>query len=195
MQNANLPPRHRMVKQASIVALAVMLLVLFFGALGNGAAPAYAERPLQVDTAYPDQGTEPPPGDSYPVETLPAGGEGGQATFAPTTGTTLLPTVTPTTTATLPPNLIQTENAEMGEGNVTPPPSETPGPTITTYVSATPTLGTAQPTRTPIARNKSESKVNWGLFWIGFSLPVLSACGLVLYLLDQRPDFFRPKKK
>jgi len=39
-------------------------------------------------------------------------------------------------------------------------------------------------------------RVDWGYFWIGFAIPILAGSGLVLYLLDRRPDLFRlrPKK-
>ncbi len=101
------------------------------------------------------------------------------------------PTATVGPTSTLAPDVLATENAEMGDSQVTPPGSETPGPSMTPYQTTTGTQ-----TVLPSAKSTANTKdgglvVDWGLFWIGFSIPVLVACGGILYLLDRRPDLFR----
>lgn len=216
MHNPFSPPKSRLSRQAGAAALMIVLLALLSGAWMGKTAPARAERLYQDPTAYPGEETLPPVasptlGGEYPADTPPPNisatpsptldpsqpTQPTQATqttpFAP--DDTPQPAMSVTSMATDGPNTFLTEDAEMGAGNVTPPPSETPGPTITAYRSATPKTATARPARTAIARRANDDKVNWGLFWIGFSIPVLSACGVVLYLLDQRPDLFRPRKK
>lgn len=170
----------------SIVMAVILPGIAVSMVLGGGAGPAHAERLYQEPTAYPAYPTAgyPVVTDTAPVFPTPTLETGQPSPF---------PTLTLTLTATIPPNTLLTENAEMQGGKVTPPASETPGPTITAYASPTPTLETPLPVAA--AAPKSGSRLNWGLFWLGFSLPVLAACGWVLYLLDRRPDLFRPRSK
>lgn len=128
---------------------------------------------LQPDETESPEGTEPPDATDFP-----------DASPQPTA------TIGPTLTS--PPDVLATENAEMGDSQVTPPGSETPGPTLTPYITLTGTQ-TVLPSAVSPASQKGAGglSINWGLFWIGFSIPVLVACGGVLYLLDRRPELFR----
>jgi hypothetical protein len=187
--------RHRFFLRAGIAAaVAVMLLLLaaWSSRVGNGvqaAGAAGAVLAFQDGTEYPYDNipteTLEDPGDLYPFEETEIPFEG-ETPFA-----TDQPLVTPTTTATLPPNAFLTENAEISGGQVTPPPSATPGPTITVYISPTAPTRTPRPTGIPAGGAGGDGPVDWGYFSLGFAVPVVAACGFVLYLLDRRPDLFR----
>lgn len=184
-------PRLRLILRAGAVMLVTVLLVFIAGTLFRGGpAPASAARSWQE--GYPVDTVEAPTDDfAYPVMTNTPFVF--QTPTARVPGATQAPTLTffVNATETQPPNVFLTENAELSEGMVTPLASETSGPTITPYNTATLTRVTPQPTRAPVIAQSSGPEIDWGLFWIGFSLPVLSACGVVLYLLDRRPDLFR----
>ncbi len=101
-------------------------------------------------------------------------------------------TPTITLTPTLPPNVFRTEDSEINGAKTTPMVTETPGPSATVYDTPTLTETSTPPEATQVViPKKGEPNVDWGLFWIGFSLPVLGGCGVVLYLLDRRPDIFK----
>jgi hypothetical protein len=166
---------------------------------GVGGLPADAPRPAQQATSYPAGGDvtdTPESGGAYPAGTNApeeTATEGPSPVFTATAAVTAGPTATPTITGTPPPNVFQTENSEMGGSLVTPPASETPGPTLTAVYTATALSGTAQPTQVASAGTTGGSGfvVDWGLFWVGFSIPILFGCGMVLYLLDRKPSLFR----
>ncbi len=177
-----------------ICALACLagLLVFLFGFAGRGyvrAAPA-----PQETSAYPYDF----PTDIFTPESTDQG-YGAPATDTPGNETPAAPVTataagTPTQTSTLPPDLFRTEDAQMNNAQTTQQVTETPGATFTPY--DTPTVLKTQPQRTltPVVKKKEGFTPDWGMFWIGFSLPVLGACGVVLYLLDRRPDLFKRKK-
>ncbi len=106
-------------------------------------------------------------------------------------------TATPEDTFTPEVDLFGTEDAQMQGAFSTQAASATPFPSITPINTQT---QPAQATITPIPANlvnegKSGFRLNWGYFWIGFAIPVLAACGAILYLLDRRPDLFTPRPK
>jgi len=132
------------------------------------------------DVGYDAPATETPPGNPTPTENaFPS------------------PTAEPTDilTSTLPPDVFRTEDSEINNAITTPVITEAAGPTITPYYTAT---ATRTPLRTPGALAAVEKKggfsPDWGLFWIGFSIPVLGACGVVLYLLDRQPGLFKRRR-
>lgn len=101
--------------------------------------------------------------------------------------------VTVTLTATLPPNVFRTEDSEINGAQATPALTETPGPTITNYVTGSVTATQLTPTRAVLKKSGPGFQIDWGMFWIGFSVPVLFASGVVLYFIDRRPDLFAQK--
>lgn len=129
---------------------------------------------------------------SYPIETEIPSDQPPESTNTP--DLVISPTLTPTPGAspTPVPDVFGTEDAQMGDSLVTPPSSPTPGSSITPV--NTPTM-MFTPTGTVVAMLENRSRkegfqVDWGFFMIGFVIPVLVGCGLVLYLLDRRPDLF-----
>lgn len=162
-----------------------------------GGQPAFqgTDYPVGGETATAESGDATPTTSGYvpPEERTPGTPTSEASTPNPTsraasaTPPTILPN-TATASATLPPNVFLTENAEMNGALGTPPPSETPGPTRTSAPSQT---LAATPTPRAAAAGKGGLEVDWGLFWVGFSLPVLIGCGVVLYLLDHKPGLFR----
>jgi len=188
----------RNVLRAGIVAIVAVMLILLLSASFGGTLPARAAPAAQDGTDYPiDDETLTLDGfdDDYPNETdipfedeTPFDFETFEAIETPG-----VPTITLTPTGTLAPNTFLTESAEMSGGQITPPPSETPGPTITAFQTPTAATATPRSTRAP-ASSDSGGIVDWGFFSLGFAVPVMAACGLVLYLLDRRPELFRPRK-
>lgn len=183
------------------IAAAILLMLIFLSGASLGAAlPVVAAPAAQDGTDYPfdfetevfdDFGD-----DEYPIETeIPFFEDETPFVFETPFDqvTPEAPTISATFTSTIPPNALLTESAEMGSGQVTPPPSETPGPTITAYLSPTAPTGTPQSTRS-VTSKSGGSRVDWGYFSLGFAVPVLIACGVILYLLDRRPDLFRPHR-
>jgi hypothetical protein len=156
----------------------VGLLIFVFGFPVRGyvrAAPAFQDTP-----GY-DVPTEDTPDLGYDVPaTETPFGEG-----SPTAERTM------TETSTLPPDVFRTEDSEMNNAQTTPLVTETPGPSITPYYTPTGMKTPSRSTSTPAVKKKGGFTPDWGMFWIGFSLPVLGACGVVLYLLDRRPDLFK----
>jgi len=101
-------------------------------------------------------------------------------------------TATETVTATIPPDVFRTEDSEINQSMTTPVVTETPEPTITKYVTPTVIKTQRQGTPTPpAAREKAGFSLDWGMFLAGFVLPVLAACGYILYLMDHRPELFK----
>ena len=179
-------PRHRRAIIFILIAgLAALVVVFLVTAPVSRVSAEGGLQPLLQDTP----GYEPPPtettgGGAYPA---PTSGNPSQATA--TVAGSPLPTSTPTLTPTLAPNMFKTENSEIDSARTTPALTETPAPSLTPYVSPTVTLTQTALAAAPL--QASSPPMNWGLFWMGFSLPVLAGCGLVLYLLDHRPDLFR----
>ena len=178
---------------AVIVGLVGLMPVLMYSApvrADSVAQPAFQE-------GYPGPGEETDifptddsgyPGPGEPDITLPPFIDPDETQTEPTD--LIEPTEEIGSTLTLAPDRLATENAEMGDSQVTPPGSETPAPSITPYVTGTQTV---LPSAVSPASTKGGGglNINWGLFWIGFSIPVLIACGGILYLLDRRPNLFR----
>jgi hypothetical protein len=155
----------------ALLLLSVAALVLFAlspvasARLGvQGAAPQQNETAYPPDSGegYPAEPTNPPdqgypnPEQPSPAPTLPTSSE---PTFAPLPSSTQNP-LTPSPTAGR--NLFGTEDSEMGNSQVTPPPSETPVPTPTLTPSITPSV-------TP---DVSGFHINNRLFSLGFLLPL-----------------------
>jgi len=184
----------------AVLAIWVILTVIAAGLLYY--APAVADsdvRPLPQDGYQPPEEITQEPSEDIgyqpPVED----------TLLPTLTLPVLPTVevetpfpsptpeTPMPTDTLAPDVLETEGAEMSDSQVTPPATETPGPTITPYITETATHAAAVLSEDTGGEKSGGLAIDWGLFWVGFSIPVLLACGGVLYLLDRRPDLFRQR--
>lgn len=194
-------PQFRRVLQffaiAGMVGIFLLVSVHFAGWHANANALA---QPAYQDDGYPpteDVPTEVVPTYGYPGEESPTAEAGTTSTAGgatATSGPTPTPANTMTVTATVR-NVFLTENAEMGASSVTPPASLTPLATGTIAPTHTNT-----PTRTPLstliaAASDEDQNLDWGLFWIGFSVPIIAACGVVLYLLDHRPELFSFKRK
>jgi hypothetical protein len=147
--------------------------------------------PVFQDDDYPAPDTE------VPYDDYPAPEDQSTETPFDTPPPPPAQTLTPTPTPTLAPDVFRTEDAEIGDSQVTPSTSETPGPTPTAINTPTPTVSyTATPEPTPVAVVEEESfRIDWGLFSIGFAIPVLIGCGIVLHYLDRRPDLFTPRRK
>ncbi len=205
-------PKLWLVARISAVAGLAGLLVFFFVVVPGGPTrPALANAPDYQ--GYPaGTVTVPPTEPGYPAgSTATSPAPAGSATPTPAPSSTqpsgpqpsstepaesLTPTVelTETLTPTMPPDVFRTEDSEMNSAKTTPLVTETPGPMVTAYVTPTETM-TPLPTSTTqaVIQKKDSFAIDWGLFWIGFSLPVLGGCGVVLYLLDRRPDIFKHK--
>jgi hypothetical protein len=170
-----------------------------FKAHAGSGSKALLLRPLQQQTDYPAQPTQVlyPALTGTTTQVTPETTEGYPASTPE--GPTLTATITntPTETATPAPNTFQTEDSEMSGSKVTPPAGESPSPTavLTATQSLTPTISASRTASLESAEKQDGFQVNWGMFWMGFALPVVAACGVVLYLLDRRPDLFRPKRK
>ena len=195
----------------SAVSLVVFALFFCFSALvsywpGAQTQGVHAQPPdqqlLLQDTPYPPPDpTEPfPPGyDAPPTNTVPAPAEA-TATFTATVPAQGAPAATQTPTATSAPvdqptqslttetPASQTQTAPAVNPSTTAEVRETVTPTSPADGTITPTSGTPGPDE-----EGSSTGMDWGLFWIGFSLPVLVACGVVLYLLDRNPRLFARK--
>lgn len=187
--------------RACALASLVGLLIFVFGLPDGGnvrAAPVFQDDPPgygtpgyegSIDTEAP---TPTDVGYDGPVDATPV--PDGSPFVNPTD---IEPTIeqTPTETSTLPADVFRTEDAEMRNALTTPQVTETGGPTITPYQTLTVTKRPPRSTLTSTAAKKKNGFTpDWGLFWIGFSIPVLGACGVVLYLLDRRPDLFKHGK-
>lgn len=173
----------------SAVAGVIILLVYVFGfAAGDHETAARGKGALLQDQGYGASTDDPGTDNGYnPAATDTPDGNSTQV------GSTPLPTSTLTSTATLAPDIRMTEDSEIDQSRTTPVATETPGPTITAYVTATrmKTPSRLTPTPIPLKNGKDGLAVNWGMFLFGFSLPILGACGYVLYLLDRRPELFK----
>ncbi len=191
-------PKDRWIIRMGVLAGLIGLAVLLACLLPGPAVQAKSnERPVyQDETSYPndiptDESVTPEITETLveteAVETLPEGTLVGLPTE------TEMPTAT--STATLAPNVFLTENSQMQGAQVTPVASETPGPTLTPYETPTVTKAASLGAATSSNKKSGGPQVDWGLFWIGFSLPVLVGCGFVLYLLDRRPNLFKPRSK
>ena len=183
--------------------LAGLLFLLVFGFRFADDGFVHASPALQETPGYDaptETGGQDDPGYDAPPTDTPSGSGSSTETASPTNDVpptaVPLPTEMPTVplTSTLPPDVFRTEDSEMNGALTTPAGTETPGPTMTPYHTPT---ATKTPPKSHLSARSGEKKggfiPNWGMFWIGFSLPVLGACGVVLYLLDRRPDLFRRK--
>jgi hypothetical protein len=173
---------------SAVLALLMTILFLFGAGLvaqaSSGSAPRGKLEQGATDYPYPEDFYD------YPVDTAEP----------------LLPTEvdltpggspTPLFSPTPPESKFATENAEMQDTIGTQYPSATTGPSITPADTQT-AQGTLTTTVVAAAAQDSENfglKIDWGFFWAGFAVPFLAACGVVLYLLDRRPELFRPRQK
>lgn len=183
-------PNNRRVKHVVFLAGLLALLVVFLILVPamRASADLHAQPVLQTTPGYEPPATQAPGGTAYPAPQNPT------PTGAVTLSGSPMPTATLTLTPTLAPNIFKTENSEMNGALVTPALTETQSPSLTPYLSPTLTLTqTTQPTSIPGKTGGSGFPMDWGMFWMGFSFPVIAGCGLVLYFLDHRPDFFRPR--
>lgn len=186
MRRAVISPKSGQAIISILIAGLAALVVVALLTLPVTRVSAEGDRqPLLQDTP----GYEPPPTDSAAGTAYPAPTTGNPAQATATVAGSPVPTATQTLTPTLAPDVFKTENAEMGGARTTPALTETPAPSITPYISPTVTLTATVLAPAPL--QAGGPAMNWGLFWMGFSLPVLAGCGLVLYLLDHRPDLFR----
>lgn len=173
-----------LILRVSALASLVGLLMFVFG-FANG--PYVYAAPVYQDTPGYDV-----PTDEVPTDELPPGDDSynAPATETPQAGENPTTEVTATETVTQAPDAFRTEDAEMGEAQTTPLVTETAAPTKTPNQTLT-VSKTLLPTPTPAAAKKDGGFTpDWGMFWIGFAIPVLVACGIVLYLLDRRPELF-----
>ncbi len=175
-KNLNSPKLWWVVRISAIAGLAG-LLVFFFTVIPGGQMHPAQARASYDETAYPPPDT--PPSSSYPgpaTETSQA--PAGSSTPTLRTSTEPAKSLTPT---------VETTEALQ-------PVTDTPVPSAsaTAFVTPTETM-TPLPTKATqaVTQKKDGLKIDWGLFWIGFSLPILGGCGIVLYLLDRRPDIFK----
>jgi len=167
---------------------------VFFGSWRG--APASARAGVssvleQQATDYPYPEDEFPTDSFYPVDTeIPLNPT--QEEFLDTE----TPEPTPEDTSTPAVNVFGTEDALMRDTLGTPASSATPAPSITPVNTQTaPVTSTAQEAGAGTARENAGLQIDWGFFWIGFAVPLLAACGVVLYLLDRRPELFTPRRK
>lgn len=146
---------------------------------------------LQQATDYPYPEDEFPTDSIYPVDTeIPSNPTQDLFLDTQTPEPTLEETPTPAV------NVFGTEDAQMRDTLGTPASSATSGPSITPVNTQTaPVNSTAQDAGAGTAKEKTGLQIDWGFFWIGFAVPLLAACGAVLYLLDRRPDLFTPRRK
>jgi hypothetical protein len=178
----------------TVTVLVGLLFLLFILVSGVPVLAEPAGAPFFEDTpGYP-------PTDEFPTDEFPTDDPYGYFTEETATQDlgTLPANITPsivgtsTLTTTPEPNIFLTEDSEINKARTTLSVTETPAPTITVFSSPTRIKTVQQPTQMLAAsKKKGGFRMDWGLFWIGFSLPVLGACGGVLYLLDRRPDLFR----
>jgi hypothetical protein len=181
-----------------LVCLAWLGLSLF---AGPGAQARLAEPRLWQDDGYPppdtteapiddgtDEGYPPPDGTGTPTSSVTPG-------VVPTTTTPPTPQQTLTTAAAPGETLLPAEQAETLAPTETPQATSTPTGTITVTPSVTPTPALQSTLEARQAGDGGSFQVDWGYFWIGFAIPVLAGCGVVLYLLDRRPDLFRPRSR
>ena len=197
----------------------VLSAVISFGSgfQNQGAHAKAPEQPAMQDaTQYPPPGESTPfppgyPGPGQPTNTIPAPAEPTPTFTVTATATATQPGDAPISTPTpTPTQVVQQPTVEQIETSLpetaspvtqaapTAASTSTVGPTDTGTGARTPTApadGTV--TATSSAPDNSEdsqgSGMDWGLFWIGFSIPVLFACGAVLYLLDRNPRLFSRK--
>jgi hypothetical protein len=167
---------------------------VFFGSWRE--APASARAGVsgvlaQQATDYPYPEDEFPTDSFYPVDTeIPYIST--QDEFLDTE----TPEPTPEDTSTPAVNVFGTEDALMRDTLGTPASSATPAPSITPVNTQTaPVTSTAQEPGAGTGKENARLQIDWGFFWIGFAVPLLVACGAVLYLLDRRPDLFTPRRK
>ncbi len=169
----------------AIAALAVFAMLpagrvrgSFPGAPAQQEATAY---PNPVDTAYPGEATL-PPDQGYPVPEQPTSEGTVASDQKPTSPVYASPTLNPLTPSpTAGRNLFGTEDSEMGNSQVTPPPSETPVPSPTPTPSTTPSV-------TPDALQSFH--LNRQLFTLGFVVPLgLLILGWLSYRLLRTGEF------
>lgn len=171
-----------------LASLALFSFMLF---AQPGIREIHAEALLWQDDGYPppEDTSLPPPDEEYPPPeetTEPPGGEypppEGEATQEPS----LTPALSPT-------SALIDQTQPPGAETITPSPMAT-GQT-TAAVTATPAASAQVSAEAEPVNEPKGFQVDWGFFWIGFAVPILAGSGVVLYLLDRRPDLFRPRSK
>lgn len=177
----------RMLQVLFLIALAsatAVWLVLGTGqALPDGKEASASAILLQQATDYP-----------YPYDLLSteSGYPGGFET-AETPASDMFSTETPEPTSAV--NIFATENAQMQDSLSTQAPSATPEPTITPANTATAVLTPTLTVVVEASTGQNRFKIEWSYFWVGFAIPLLICCGVVLYLLDRYPNIFTPHPK
>ena len=173
-----------MIRAGLAFGLIGLVLLGFYLAPQPGVQAGLVDPPLWQDDDYPPpQDTFIPTDAGYPPPeetTVPPDGE-----YPPPEGEA---TQEPTLTPSLPPTQAPADETPIFElGTATPSPTVSPTATSTVV-----------PQVSPEAAQEDEPErfqVDWGFFWIGFAIPILAGSGVVLYLLDRRPDLFRPRSK
>ncbi len=168
-----------MIRAGLAFGLIGLVLLGLFLAPKTGVQAGLVEPPLWQDDYPPPQDTYIPPDLNYPPP---------EETTTPPVGDYPPPEGEPTLTPSLSPT-----QAPAGETLTPEPGAASPSPAAS--LTATSTL---TPQVSPEADQEDEPEkfqVDWGFFWIGFAIPILAGSGVVLYLLDRRPDLFRLRSK
>lgn len=190
----------RVVSLAAVVVLAALLL-FGIGALSSRVQAAEGSRQVSLfqdyppnddpptsDPGYPVDPTEPPPDEPYPgspTDTAPVPVEDTPtqpAEDTPIPANTPLPTEDITAPQTQPAAASPTASAASTQQAL---------PTGTQTPDGRPTELLTRPAVTLTPPPEQSGGIDWGLFWIGFSIPVLTASGVVLYLLDRQPTLLQ----
>jgi hypothetical protein len=189
------------------VGLAMGLLVVFL--LGS-LFLTYTAGPVDASSASAivkprQQSTAPYPAGTSSTDSLYPAGTPTKTNAAVPTAIIIFPgtateTELPVETSTVPADTFLTEDAQMKESQVTQPAGATAAPAIVTGSPDTPTPATTPTEITAAAAQTSDQKpggfrMDWGFFWIGFAIPVLAGCGIILYLLDRNPVMFSKRPK
>lgn len=175
-------PRLRKISRAGLAFGLLCLVLLGLFLVPQPAAQAgVGERPLWQDDGYPPPPEEvtQPPDEGYPPPE-------GEATQSPTLTPPQPPTEAPVDQTSIP-----------GTETAAPTPTVL-SPTVPSPTAPATTTSTVVPQASPEVEQEDEPErfqLDWGLFWIGFAVPILAGSGVVLYLLDRRPDLFRPRAK
>lgn len=173
-----------MIRAGLALGLIGLVLFVFYLSPQPGVQAGLVDPPLWQDDDYP------PPEDPF----IPT-----DSSYPPPEETTVPPdeaypppegeaTQEQTSTPLPPPTQAPADETPVPEpGTAFPSPTASPTASSTMITPVTPEAGQED--------EPERFQVDWGLFWIGFAVPILAGSGVVLYLLDRRPDLFRPRSK
>jgi hypothetical protein len=171
---------------AGLAAGLVSLALIGISLVPQTSVQAGLEQPAAWQDGYPPPGETQSPGETQlPDSGYPPPGVGTIQAPSPTANLTSIATSILTETpvpglASITPSVVTTDRA-----------TASPTPTLNT----TPTIVPQLSPEAGMDGDQRGFKVNWGFFWVGFAIPFLAGSGIVLYLLDRRPDLFRPRSK